>query len=220
LQYKVLCMSKHLDELKEIREMMQKSTRFISLSGLSGVFAGIYALIGAYMAYRYLLHTTVMELFLTNKDECLGCLINSYTITLIGIALVVLILSISTSVLLTYRNAQKNNEKVFSPTAIRMAINVLIPLVVGGIFCMILLRYGLVGLLAPTTLIFYGLALINGSNYTLKDIRYLGYLEIFIGIVAMLDIGHGLLYWSIGFGLLHIVYGAYMYFKYEYKKHA
>jgi len=107
-----------------------------------------------------------------------------------------------------------------SPTAIRLVMNMMIPLTVGGTFCLILLNYGLVGLVAPSMLIFYGLALINASPYTLRDIRYLGYIEIFIGFIAMLDIGQGLLYWSIGFGLLHVIYGIYMYFKYEYKKDA
>lgn len=211
-------MSNHLEDLKEIKTLMQKSTKFISLSGLSGVFAGIYALIGAYVAYQYLeLYDSIRHLF-TNIG--LQRIANKFVIFLLLDATLILFLSIATSVFLTYRKVKQNKENIFSPTAIRLIINIMIPLTTGGIFSLILLSYGLIGLIAPSMLIFYGLALVNASQYTLRDIRYLGYLEIFTGIVSMLDIGNGLFYWSFGFGVLHIIYGSYMYFKYEYKQHA
>jgi hypothetical protein len=94
-------------------------------------------------------------------------------------------------------------------------INLAIPLAVGGIFCAILLYHGIVYLMAPAMLIFYGLALVNGSKYTLTDIRYLGLSEIVLGVFAAFFIGYGLLAWAIGFGVLHIVYGTLMYYKYE-----
>lgn len=198
--------------------MMQKSTRFISLSGLSGVFAGLYALIGAGVAYWYLdARVNIREFFIHIGFTRLS---NKMAFFLIADAACVLLLALVTSFFLTKRNIRKNGENMMSPTAIRLAMNMMIPLTVGGTFCLILLNYGLLGLVAPSMLIFYGLALINASPYTLRDIRYLGYIEIIIGFIALLDIGQGLLYWSIGFGLLHVVYGIYMYFKYEYKKDA
>lgn len=218
MQNKVLCMSDHLEELREIRSMMQKSTRFISLSGLSGIFAGVYALIGAFVAYQYLeFYGNIRQFF---ASVGLNTLNNKFIFFLIIDASTVLVLALGTSFFLTARNIKKNNESMFSPTAIRLVINMLIPLVVGGVFSLILLSYGYIGLVAPSMLIFYGLALINASSYTIRDIRYLGYLEILIGFIALLDSGNGLFYWSLGFGVLHIVYGTYMYFKYEYKKDA
>jgi hypothetical protein len=211
-------MSDHLEELKEIRSMMQKSTRFISLSGLSGIFAGVYALIGAFVAYRYLeFYGNIRQFF---ASVGLNTINHKFIFFLIIDAGTVLVLALGTSFFLTARNIKKNNESMFSPTAIRLVINMMIPLVVGGTFSLILLSYGYIGLVAPSMLIFYGLALMNASAYTIRDIRYLGYLEILIGFIALLDSGNGLFYWSLGFGLLHIVYGTYMYFKYEYKKDA
>ena len=127
----------------------------------------------------------------------------------------VLVASIVVGLILTWRSAKKNGQTIWDATAKRMLINLMIPLVTGGFFCMILLIHGLIGLVAPVTLIFYGLALINGSKYTLDDIRYLGICEIILGLLASIFIGYGLLFWAIGFGVLHIVYGLLMYNKYE-----
>ena len=43
----------YLKDISEIKNLMNKSSRFISLSGLSGILAGIYALVGAAMTYYY-----------------------------------------------------------------------------------------------------------------------------------------------------------------------
>jgi hypothetical protein len=94
-------------------------------------------------------------------------------------------------------------------------INLFIPLFVGGVFCMILLSHHLIYLIAPTTLLFYGLALFNAGKYTLKEVRYLGLTEMLLGLFASYYAGYGLLFWALGFGILHIIYGTVMYFKYE-----
>ena len=86
-----------------------------------------------------------------------------------------------------------------------------VPLIVGGLVCLILLYYGLVGLVAPLTLIFYGLALENASTFAHRSMRYLGWIEILLGLTAMVFIGRGLVFWAIGFGVLHIFYGIAMY---------
>ena len=91
----------------------------------------------------------------------------------------------------------------------------MIPLITGGLFCLALLYHGLAGLVAPATLVFYGLALVNASKYTLHDIRNVGYCEIVLGLASLFFLGYGLEVWVIGFGILHIIYGSLMYWKYE-----
>jgi hypothetical protein len=59
--------------------------------------------------------------------------------------------------------------------------------------------------------------LINASKYTFNDIRYLGFCEIILGLGAAVYVGYGLYFWALGFGILHIIYGAMMYYKYERK---
>lgn len=201
--------SEHLQALTEIRSMMERSSRFISLSGLSGIISGMFALWGAWLAYEKLME------FQTNYRTLTGDDLNGLMTFLLIDAVVVLVLSFAFGILLTVRNSRKRGIKTWDNTAKRLLINLAIPLASGGVFCGILLYHGIVGLVAPATLIFYGLALLNASKYTFNDIRYLGISEICLGLVASVYIGYGLYFWAFGFGILHILYGSVMYFKYE-----
>lgn len=208
--------NEHLKELAYIRSMMEQSSRFISLSGLSGVAAGVVALLGAAGVYVYLgispLSTKRWYYVEDVNYEKWGM---DYLTFFALDALVVLVLAIGIGYFFSYRKAKKAGQKLMTPSSMRLLSNFLIPLISGGIFCLMLARYGYFGLVAPSMLIFYGLALINGSKYTLDDIRYLGYAELFLGLLATWFIGFGLLFWAIGFGILHIVYGMRMYWKYD-----
>lgn len=203
-----------LAALSDIRSMMERSSRFISLSGLSGIFAGVTALIGAYLAYLRLSQMGAIA-----ADSPLG----SYTasqnniLDLMLIAMGVLIIALAFAIFFTTRNAKKKGQKIWGPVSKRLISSMLWPLGIGGIFCLLLIKNGAVTLVAPATLVFYGLALINSSKYTLHDIWYLGISEALLGLIACYFVGYGLLFWAIGFGLLHIIYGTLMYVKYEAK---
>jgi len=134
---------------------------------------------------------------------------------LIFLAIGTLILALATGVILTRRRAKQGNLKTWDYQAKRLVINLLIPLVTGGVLCVILIIKGYLILVAPFSLIFYGLALVNASRYTLDDIRSLGILEIILGLGASMWLGYGLWFWTVGFGLFHIIYGIHMYLKYE-----
>lgn len=195
----------YLKDIQDIKQMMSQSTQFISLSGLSGILAGIYALVGAYF---------VNGLIERNKYDVI--IIEGYTFIMILLtAAAVLFLSLLTAYLMTIRKAKKVGEQVWNPTSKRLLINFCIPLVTGGIFAILLLRQEVYGLIAPITLIFYGLACVNASKYTLRDVRYLGITEIILGLIAVEFSGYGLYFWVLGFGICHIVYGAVMHFKYD-----
>lgn len=205
----------HLEALSEIRSMMEKSTKFISLSGLSGVAAGIFGLLGAIAAYVYLEIDFSSDNYYDlayNADGSRNS--NFFTFFLVN-ALTVLTLALTFGIYFTVRKAKKNKQAVWNSTSKRLLANLFIPLITGGVFCLILFYHGLIGLIAPATLIFYGLALINAGKYTLNDIRYLGVCEIVLGLISSIYVGYGLLFWALGFGFLHIIYGTLMYFKYE-----
>lgn len=202
--------SNYIEDISRIRTIMEQSSRFMSLSGLSGVMAGIYALIGAYAAYQIFYFSDELVYSSITRG-----LLSSKVIQLVAVALGVLFLAISTGAWLSYRKAKKNNYRFWDASAKRMVINLFIPLLTGGIFVLIMFSKGAIGLIAPATLIFYGLGLINASKYTYPDIRYLGFCEIVLGLVSSYYIGYGLYFWAAGFGVLHIIYGLIMYFKYE-----
>ncbi len=192
---------KYLDDLSEIRKIMSRSARFISLSGLSGVSTGVIALAGALLAYRLVFrhHGYLVDEAVQINAERLG--------TLLLIALGTLSLSVVSAVWFTGRKSRKENQRVWDDQARRLLINLLIPLTTGGILCLLLLFKGYVGFVPALTLIFYGLALVNGSHYTFSHIRYLGITEIVLGLVAFLFIGQSLYLWMLGFGVVQMIYG-------------
>ena len=204
----------YLQDLTEIRSMMEKSSRFISLSGLAGVFAGGFALAGAISAH-YIIRDFYVSIWFENDIIQLS---KDLVLHLFLVAMAVLSLSLFFGYYFTARKAKKLGQKTWNKTSQLMLINLAIPLLAGGIFCVSLFLHGHLGLIAPSTLIFYGLALINGSKFTLKDIKYLGYCELIVGLISTFFIGWGLWFWAFGFGILHIVYGISMHFKYEHKK--
>lgn len=206
---------KYYRDISEIKNMMNRSSRFISLSGLSGVFAGNYAVIGAVIAKILLSDHGSAH---SNYDSFSVQSINpdiAYQLFLVAIA--VLSLAIGTAVFLTTRKAKMNDQKIWDSTSRRLLINFFAPLVAGGIFCLVLLQYGVIGLIAPCMLIFYGLALIHGSKYTLSDLKSLGYANVILGLISTQLIGYGLYFWVVGFGVFHIIYGIWMYYKYDRK---
>lgn len=202
--------SKYLKDIQDIKEMMSKSTQCLSLSGLSGVLAGIYALIGAWLAYR----TIYFDYSVSGSYK--GLVISQNAVyKLFAIALGVLIASIITGVFYSIRKAKKQNETIWNSASRRLLINFSIPLVTGGFFIIFLIEKEIFSLIAPLTLIFYGLACVNASKYTLRDVRYLGITIIIIGLLSTWFINYGLLFWALGFGFCHILYGSIMHFRYD-----
>lgn len=203
-----------METLTEIRQLMERSSRFISLSGLSGVFAGLYAIVGAYAAYKYLGLSGLG--YFSGRTIVEAANERSKTLLFLATdAAIILVLAIGTGIFLTTRKARSDGNSIFDAAAKKLIINLSIPLIAGGIFCIALNYHGAFIYVAPAMLIFYGLALVHASKYTRNDIRSLGFAEILLGLVASFIVGYGLLFWVVGFGVLHIIYGTYMYFKYE-----
>lgn len=210
-----LIMSKQeeqLNALNDIRNMMDRSSRFISLSGLSGVFAGVTGLVGAYLAKKEL------DGYAPGHGGSYGFDAESdIEFSLLKIGLTVLVVAIAGGLVFTYRSSKKKGVPFWGKTARSLLFNLALPLFTGGFFILALLithPYA-ARLVAPACLIFYGLALVNASKYTYTDIRFLGICEIILGLIAVFYVGYGLYFWAFGFGVLHIFYGLIMYFKYE-----
>lgn len=202
-----------LEKLQQIKTMMERSSKFISLSGLSGISAGICALMGAVFAYPYIY---------SNEDQFIYSVVehaNDYTLLLntwlFWIAVFTFVAALVTAFIFTWLRSKNEGIPIWSYSAKRLIVNVSIPLVVGGVFIFKLAALQAYELIAPAFIIFYGLALINASKYTLKEVRYLGYVEIVIGIISLWMVEYGLYFWAAGFGFLHIIYGIIMWNKYE-----
>lgn len=198
--------------LQEIRQLMERSSRFISLSGLSGVAAGSFALLGAWLAYGILDNYYGVwnsRGFFTGDD------FSRLKLKLLGLAALVFVAAFASSFYFTWRRTKKQNGSMWGPVSRKLCWNMSVPLLAGAGFILAMLRYDDWAYVSSACLLFYGLALINASKYTLSDIRYLGYCEIVLGLANMFFIGYGLYFWAFGFGVLHILYGIIMWWKYE-----
>lgn len=200
---------KYIEDLKEIKDMMNRSSRFLSLSGISGITAGLVALVGAFLAQRQVLSQNNLLTF--DRVE----LPEGEITKLLSIALTTMIVSIGLVIILTTRETKKRGQKIWDQQTRRILVNLFIPLTTGGIVALSFLFRGYIGVLVPLTLIFYGLALLNVSKYTLNEIRNLGLIEIILGLFALQFISHSLWFWAAGFGLFHIVYGIIVKMKYR-----
>ena len=204
-------------DLQTIRQYMEKSSRFISLSGLSGITAGICALIGAYLAFPYIIGSKENLM-----DMNLGLALTmqkSYMIIfyswLFWIAMGTFVAALLTSFIFTYHKTKRQQLPIWSTTAKRLLINLAIPLAVGAAFLFRMIYFNTYALIAPGCLLFYGLALLNASKYTLQEIRWLGISQLIVGMISLIFLDHGIYFWAFGFGVLHIFYGSYMWWKYE-----
>ncbi|GAA4408410.1 hypothetical protein GCM10023187_30220 [Nibrella viscosa] len=205
----------HLQTLTEIRSLMERSSKFLSLSGLSGVSAGVIALIGAGIAYVRL-QTDWLSLLAPDAESSLSSSSRrELLIFLLADGLIVLVLALATGIFFTVRKARQHGQTVWNATSQRLLWALAVPLVAGGVFCIGMVYHNLIWLIFPATLIFYGLALLNAGKHTHRDVEYLGMSEIALGLVALFLTGYSLLTWAIGFGLLNIAYGTVMYYKYE-----
>lgn len=198
------------EDLSHIRSMMERSSRFISLSGLSGVFAGLAAIAGAVYVY-FIFQREGIDYFDGDRNIFKPALVRELMI----VGTLILFIAVLSGYFFTANKSKKKGLKIWDATTKRLLLTFSIPLVTGGIVCLGLLYHHLFPLIAPATLIFYGLALVNAERYTLTDVKYLGYCQIGLGLASLFFLGWGLIAWTIGFGVLHIVYGLIMHKKYK-----
>jgi hypothetical protein len=206
--------SQHLEDLKTIKSIMEQSSRFLSLSGLSGISAGLFAVAGA-IAAKMIIKGPVINAWGYSKaisqTESQG---NTIALLLLT-AGVVLVLAVSSVLFFSYRKARKSGQKIWTPASKRLLINLSIPLAAGGLFILLTLGQLNGSIIAAATLVFYGLALVNAGKFTFGEIYWLGIMEIVTGLLCLAIPGYAFVFWVFGFGILHMGYGTFMYFKYR-----
>jgi hypothetical protein len=206
--------SEYFEDLRIIKKVMEESSRFLSLSGLSGLFAGLIALAGAAFAvYIFLDGNFLLSGGFFSAEN--APLLNSLKINFFAEAIIILVLALGVSVFFSYRRSGQQGLKMWTPVSKRLLVSFFVPLITGGILILILYFQHQFRLIIPSMLIFYGLGLVNAGKFTFNEVFYLGLLEITTGLFSVIFPVYGIILWSFGFGLLHIVYGLTMYRKYE-----
>jgi len=202
------------EDIQAIREIMERSSKFLSLSGLAGVFAGVCALIGAAVAWFFIFNSGQVQYheYIQSAGSSLNSGIGFY---LALDALLVLVFALLGALYFSYRKSRKAGQQFWTNSTRRLLFHLMLPLVSGGIIIIILIFRNKLDLVFPSMLVYYGLALVNAGKFTFGEIHYLGLTQIVLGILAAVFINYGLLLWTIGFGLMHIIYGTVMYYRHE-----
>jgi len=194
-----------IEQLQDIRSIMDRSARFLTLSGWSGVWAGVTALVGAWIANRWLSENICLNY--TSGNEMTG--------KFLFLAIAIFVIALIGAFFFTYRKTRQYGQPMWNNASKQLLLHGAIPLLAGAVFVLAFLYNGSAMYIAPACLVFYGLALVNASKYTLSDIKYLGILEILLGCICLFMPCFGLYFWAIGFGILHILYGVMMWNKYD-----
>jgi hypothetical protein len=201
----------YLTDITAIRSMMERSSKFLALSGQAAVMAGLYALAGSLIAWKILkLHPESMV-----PNSGMSSPGSAEMGGLVMTALLMLLLAAGTAILLSLRNAQKRGEKLWSPVARRLLSGMALPLISGGLLMIIFWMNGLPAYSFALSLIFYGFSMCNASRFTFPELNFLGMMLIGLGLLSACLLTYALLIWALGFGLLHIIYGLYIHFRYR-----
>lgn len=201
----------YTQDIAEIRSMMERSSKFLSLSGWSGILAGVYALAGAFIAYRYFDFKPDGVMYTPGGSDGGSAVLQN----IVALAVLVLILAVGTAIFLSYKKAAAKKEKVWNAASRQLLVTMAVPLGAGGAALLILISKGLIGLLAPFSLLFYGLAIYNAGKFTYDEMKFMGVIQIVLGLVSSYFIELSILFWGTGFGVVHIAYGIYLHFTYE-----
>jgi hypothetical protein len=203
-------MRKPEEELAEIKSMMERSTRFLSLSGLSGVLAGLYALAAAGLAWYWIYFPCSSW-----GEGAANLSFREILNRLLLLGLATLIAAVSTAYFLSKKKGSNSSQLFWTPASKRFLQALFLPVALGGFFCFALLHERAFGLIPAATLIFYGIGLVQSAQFTLGEIKNLGFTQLALGLIAAFFPDFGLLCWALGFGAFHVVYGALMYFRHE-----
>ncbi|MFB0909021.1 MAG: membrane-associated HD superfamily phosphohydrolase [Spirosomataceae bacterium] len=206
-------MKEQLQDLKEIRQMMERSTKFLSLSGLSGISAGVIALIASFIAWQ--MQPERVSEVVYDGLQYKTLLHAEYIWSLVYLGLATVVLALAAGFFFTWRKAKKKQSPMWNKTSKRLLVSLCIPMIAGAFVIVSLLINEVYWIIPELTLIFYGLTLVNAAQHTYRDVFYLGMTELVVGIIALFVSGYSLLFWAFGFGVLHIIYGISMHLKYE-----
>lgn len=193
--------------LNDIREMMSKSSRFQSVSGWSIIIVGLYAAVASAMAAAVIGVGDWLPGF-ENLHRYANLNTPSRIRTAALIAIGLLALSLLTVFVFAIVKSKRHHLRfALDKRMMQMLLDFFVPLAAGGLLSMALVMQGHYGLTSSIMLLFYGLALINCSHYTYPVLRYLGYAELLIGVVDCFTMSHALLFWFLGFSVMHILFG-------------
>ncbi len=203
-------MKKPEEELAEIKSMMEQSTQFLSLSGVSGILVGIYAIAAAGLSWYWIYFPSSSW-----SDGTASLSFRDLLNRMLMLGLGTLIAAVSSAYFLSKKRVAGNAQPFWSPASKRFLQSLFLPVALGGFFCFALLHESTFELIPSAMLLFYGIGLVQSAQFTLGEIRNLGFTQLGFGLIAAFFPDFGLFFWALGFGVFHLIYGTLMYYRHE-----
>lgn len=175
-----------IDNLKFIRETMERSTSFTAVPGYGGILMGVTAVVAAYIAstQEYLVES-LMTWFV---EACLAFAIG---------------------LLAMWQKSKIAGQSLFSAPSKKFALSFIPPLVAGVVAVLGLWKYGHYYQMAPICMVSYGAAVACGGAFSVRVIPVMGWCFMLLGAIAFaLPVSYGSLMMGLSFGGLHIIFGA------------
>ncbi|HWW50950.1 MAG TPA: hypothetical protein VN044_04375 [Verrucomicrobiae bacterium] len=174
------------DNLRFIRETMERAGSFTAVSGWGGVAMGITAIGAAVIASR---QSSPLEWLMTWISEA------TIAIAIAGWT--------------TVSKARDSGTSLFSGPGRRFVYSFAPPLFAGGLLTLLLVRLGFTGVISGVWLLLYGTGVVTGGAFSIRIVPLMGLCFMVLGTVALFcPWSWGNLFLAAGFGGLHVVFGA------------
>ncbi len=174
-----------MDNLRYIRETMERASSFTAVPGWGGVAMGVTALAATFMAAQQ-----------TTRDAWLG------------VWLVEALVAVGLGAFAMERKARLAGVKLLSGPGRKFALSLAPPLVAGALLTMVFYRAGMEAWLPATWLLIYGTAVTTAGAFSVPTVPVMGMCIMALGAVALFcPPTWGNWFMAAGFGGLQIVFG-------------
>lgn len=173
------------DNLRFIRETMERSTHFTAVPGYGGIFMGLTAIAASVIAFNQASIRAWLSVWLTEAA-----------------------LAFAIGLFATWQKSKIANLPLTSAPARKFANGFLPPLICGVALTLGLWRFGYFEMMIPVWLLLYGAAVVTGGAFSVKAVPVMGWCFMALGAIAFLlpaEYGNWLM--LAGFGVLHIAFG-------------
>ncbi|MBO4561474.1 MAG: hypothetical protein J5705_05880 [Bacteroidaceae bacterium] len=206
------------ETLSDIRNMMERSQKVMFLNGASGIIVAVWAFLGATLIsnlmYRSMWPMWGFKLFPLQEVD------TRILIFAIIIFAFTFLASYITVLYMSRRRAMRRGLDFELDTAAKQLLRTFFTvMIIGGLFCLTPIRNGHWELVPGFMLAFYGLALvvISPMAFKISITKYFGFIQIAAGLAALTLPQYGMMFWTLGFCVFHLIWGIWFHFVFDRK---
>jgi hypothetical protein len=180
-----------MDNLRYIRETMERATAFTGISGWGGIAIGTTALMASFIAALQPSFKAWLAIWIA--EGLISLLIAGWSMD---------------------RKARAAQMPLVSGPGRKAVFSLSPPMIAGGLLTIVLVRAGLTNAIPGVWLLLYGTGVITGGMYSVPVVPIMGICFMGLGALALFAPAFANWFMAVGFGGLHLVFGAIIVRKY------